>query len=90
MCSKECANNKIHKNFECNAFRQNNFKVNADLFNYESSEVIYSIISPIRTLLTKKLRPELWPLIWMQMSHLSQRQESDFWKGKSEKIIGKF
>ena len=90
MCSKECPNIKIHKTFECSAFQQNNFKVNADLFNYESSEAIYSIISPIRTLLMKKLKPEIWPLIWMQMSHLSQRQESDFWKGKSEKIIGNF
>ena len=81
MCSKECQHIKFHKKFECAAFEKHKFKVNADLIDYESiSEPAYGAISAIRTLLVQKLNPEIWPLIWMQMSHLSQRNNSDFWK----------
>ena len=87
MCSAECSDKKVHKNFECQIFQQNNYKVNADFFKYDSTEPAYSIISPIRTFLVQKLNPQLWPLIWMQMSHLTLRRKSDFWKSKTDKIV---
>ena len=81
MCSKDCPDIKFHKKFECAAFVKHNFKVNADLIDYESrTEPVYEAISAIRTFLVQKLNPEIWPLIWMQMSHLSQRNSSEFWK----------
>ena len=44
----------MHRNLECETFAKHNYKINADLFNYDSEEQAYAIISPIRTLMTKK------------------------------------
>ncbi len=87
MCSNECANSKTHKDLECAAFSQNGYKVNAATFNYEEEELTYSVISPIRTLMLKKLNPDSWNLAWMQMSHLAKRKEFDFWKQETEKVL---
>ena len=73
---------KIHTEFECEAFQKHGYKVNASTLNYEGEEPIYSVISPIRTLKMREKRPELWNLVWMQMSHLSKRKESNYWKSR--------
>ena len=79
---------KVHQEYECQAFQDHGYKVNASTFNFDGEEAAYSVISPIRTLKLREKNPELWKLVWMQMSHLSKRQESQFWKKKTEKIIG--
>ena len=79
---------KIHLEYECQAFQDHGYKVDASTFNYAGEEPAYSVISPIRTLKLREKNPDLWKLVWMQMSHLSKRQESQFWKVKTEKIIG--
>ena len=79
---------KIHQEFECQAFQDHGYKVNASTFNFEGEEPVYSVISPIRTLKLREKNPALWNLVWMQMSHLKKRQESKFWKAKSDKVIG--
>ena len=87
MCSKECSKLKVHKDFECEAFQRNGYKVNASTFNFEGEELTYSVISPIRTFMLKEKYPDLWNLAWMQMSHLTKRKELEFWKMETEKII---
>ena len=79
---------KIHLEYECQAFQDHGYKVDASTFNYAGEEPAYSVISPIRTLKLREKNPDLWKLVWMQMSHLSKRQKSQFWKAKTEKIIG--
>ena len=87
MCSKECSNSKVHKEFECEALKKHGYKVDASTFNFGGVELTYAIISPIRTFMLKEKYPDLWNLAWMQMSHLGKRKKLDFWKTETEKII---
>ena len=87
MCSKECINSKVHKEFECEALKRHGYKVDASTFNFGGVELTYAIISPIRTFMLKEKYPDLWNLTWMQMSHLDKRKKLDFWKTETEKII---
>ena len=82
-----CCESKIHTEFECESFQKHGYKVNASTFNFDSEEITYAVISPIRTLKLREKNPKLWNLVWMQMSHLTKRQESKFWKTKTTKII---
>jgi len=87
MCSKECINSKVHKEFECEALKRHGYKVDASTFNFGGVELTYAIISPIRTFMLREKYPDLWNLTWMQMSHLDKRKKLDFWKTETEKII---
>ena len=87
MCSKECSNSKIHKEFECEALKKHGYKVDASTFNFGDVELTYAIISPIRTFMLKEKYPDLWNLAWMQMSHLAKRKELNFWNKETEKIL---
>jgi hypothetical protein len=37
--------------------------------------------------LLREKSPDIWPLIWMQMSHLAKRKKSKYWCEKTNKII---
>ena len=87
MCSKECTNSKVHKEFECEALKKHGYKVDASTFNFGGVELTYAIISPIRTFMLREKHPDLWNLTWMQMSHLDKRKKLNFWKTETEKII---
>lgn len=85
MCSQECPRISDHVSNECGLFAQNQFKVDSRTFNYDKPEPYYSIISPLRALLIKEKDPQLWQLIWMQMSHDGQRKKSEYWQAKTKK-----
>lgn len=84
MC---CDKIKVHQEFECSTFGKNNYKVNASTFNFGEDEPAYSVISPLRTFILQSKNPELFNLVWMQMSHLAKRRESQFWVEKTKKVL---
>ena len=92
MCSNRCAASKIHKENECSVFTAKGHKIKRSDLNFTEGDApgvdpAYAIISPIRTLMIRRKQPDLWPLIWMQMSHLGKRRESAYWKDRSKKVM---
>ena len=48
MCSAECCDAKEHSDFECKYFVERGFKPETIKFKYDTDELTYAAVSPIR------------------------------------------
>ena len=91
MCSEECSSEPEHRDNECEAFRENGYRMGSGCISDYSATTednpAYSIISPIRALKLRERDPERWKLLWSHMSHDKKRRASAFWRDKTKKIV---
>jgi hypothetical protein len=75
VCSKACADSKMHKTFECEVLKKSGwFKTPAmDIFlKYPDS--FHDMIFLLRIFLLREKDPDCWALIWNLESHKTEKQ----------------
>ena len=91
MCSDTCCKAPDHL-LECALFKEANFKVDTEKFNFDTFEPLYDVLTPLRALSFRKSCPDKWKIFLELMSHEEDWKSTENWieehKPASDFILG--
>ena len=89
MCSIECCQYPDHL-LECSMFKSCKVKVQAEKFNYDTAEVLYDVITPLRILAYKKTNKEKYEEYMDLMDHIDDFRNRVGYLESHQPVVGRY
>ena len=89
MCSIECCQYPDHL-LECSMFKSCKVKVQAEKFNYDTAEVLYDVITPLRILAYKKTNKEKYEEYMDLMDHIEDFRNRVGYLESHQPVVGRY